>query len=510
MNKPTPACYQLPVASVNNIINQSVGPLKPVLIFDTDISPYSLLDCFDQPLRQSGRMLLHTDTSLELFGQSGRITAPLPKGAANFITDLPASPLKQALSDLSPLRRLLPCGSGQRQYATLSFTDDEEKTHCRVRLLFITAQEEQAAALALVQPIRGYDASLTAVQQQILDLGGEAFDSMALYGQLFPPQSAYAAKPKISIAHDASAFTAANQIIATHLPIARANEDGIVADYDTEFLHDYRVQLRKIRSVLSLFKGIYAEAQTASLKARFSAIMAPTGPLRDLDVYLLEKQAYYDLLPTELHQGLNTLYNALSEQRHTEHGKLARHLRSPAYQHEIAGLAACFEQAGNLPQGPNALLPAHEYASKLIWKRYRKVCKIASGLDAATPDTEIHALRIQCKKLRYLMEFFATIFPAGPFRKLFKSLKRLQANLGLFNDYSIQQIKLQEMLDALPDGRGNHKFQVAQSVGALIAVLHARQIKERSSIVKSFARFNSPETQDRFRALFQKPKVQAP
>lgn len=509
MKKAPPARYQLPVAAVNDIISQSVGPLKPVLTFESDIAAYTLLDCFDQPLRQSGRVLIQTDTSLELFGQTGRVTESLPKGGANFITDLPAGPLRQALSDLSPLRRLLPCGSGQRQYATLSFTDDEEKTHCRVRLLFITAQDEHAGALALVQPIRGYDVSLAAVQQQVHDLGGVAFDSMAMYGQLFPPQGIYTAKPEISFAHDTSAFSAANQIIATHLPIARANEDGIVADYDTEFLHDYRVQLRKIRSVLSLFKGVYDEGQTDSLKTRFSAIMAPTGSLRDLDVYLLEKQAYYDLLPEELHAGLDTLYNALSDQRHTEHAKLARHLRSPAYQREIADLTTCFEQAANLPQGPNALLLAHDYASSLIYKRYRKVCKIAAGIDAATPDAEVHALRIQCKKLRYLMEFFATVFPAEPLMKLLKSLKRLQENLGLFNDYSVQQIKLQEMLNALPDAPDNHKFQVAQSVGALIALLHTRQVKERPRIVKSFTRFNSPETQQIFSELFKKSKVES-
>jgi len=69
------------------------------------------------------------------------------------------------------------------------------------------------------------------------------------------------------------------------MAIARQNEDGIKADYDTEFLHDYRVSLRKVRSVLSLFKG-----ENIALKQAFSDIMKGTNQLRDLDVYLLDKQ----------------------------------------------------------------------------------------------------------------------------------------------------------------------------------------------------------------------------
>src|SRR5690606_11301050 len=220
-------------------------------------------------------------------------------------------------------------------------------------------------------------------------------------------------------------------------------------------------------------------------------------------------QVYYDLLPQGLHAGLNALYGLMAEQRHAEHGKLSRYLRGPAYQQEMASLASCFEQTHSLKPGPGAQLPAHDYASGLIRKRYRKICKIAAGITSNTPDADVHALRIQCKKLRYLMEFFATVFPAEPFKKLLKSLKGLQENLGRFNDYSVQQIKLQEALLALPANRPQ-KLEVAQSVGALIAVLHTRQIKERAKIVKSFTRFNSPETQRIFGELFQKPKVQAP
>src|SRR5690606_17893965 len=139
---------------------------------------------------------------------------------------------------------------------------------------------------------------------------------------------------------------------------------------------------------------------------------------------------------------------------------------------------------------------------------YRKVCKIAATIRPETEDAHIHELRIHCKKLRYLMEFFTPIFPKAPFDALLKRLKRLQDNLGLFNDYSVQQQSLQTFLQELPSSGGRINMEVAQSVGALIAVLHKRQLEERAKVVKSFTNFNSPTTQLTFSTLFQERKEQ--
>src|SRR5690606_34351518 len=177
----------------------------------------------------------------------------------------------------------------------------------------------------------------------------------------FPVQKAYRAKPAIAITADTSAFDAANHIIASCIAVARMNEAGIVADHDTEFLHDYRIQLRKIRSVLSLFKGVYDDAQTLELKTRFSALMAPTGALRDLDVYLLDKPQYDKLLPENLHGGLDALFTVLGQRREAEHIRLCRHLESQAYKQEIKALQACYARPQQLKRGPNAGLGSLAY-----------------------------------------------------------------------------------------------------------------------------------------------------
>lgn len=497
------ACYHLPVAAIGNLITRPVAGLAPTLTPEDGVVPYTAFDCFDQSLRRAGQLLLQTKNTLELIRSNGQPISQAAHCKIEFASDIPDGAIKKALASISPLRRLLPVGSGELQQAVLTLLDDEEKTHCRAHLLYLTTLQGQSAAVAMLEGIRGYADSLDALQRRVHELGAVPFNNNALYRWLFPKQSSYNPKPEIAIGGDETAFDAANKIIATHIPIARANEPGIIADHDTEFLHDYRIQLRKIRSVISLFKGIYNEPETTDLKTRFSALMAPSGPLRDLDVYLLEKHSYYALLPQSLHGGLDTLYDMFAQQREAEQIKLSEHLRSREYKREIASLAALFAKPKGMAQGPNAALLAHEYASDLIWARYRKVCKIAKKINAGTPDAEVHTLRIECKKLRYLMEFFGSVFPATAFTDLLRPLKGLQDNLGRFNDYSVQQVSLHAAMLKITDNQKTPDLHVAQSVGALIAVLHNLQLKERAKVVKSFSQFNSPQTQQTFKELFQ-------
>ncbi|NLC36823.1 MAG: CHAD domain-containing protein [Alcaligenaceae bacterium] len=493
-------------SSVDHLITQPVGKLLPVSAQETESTTFTALDCFDQPLRHSGRLLLEIDGDFELLRDDGPLVFQSATGQPRFINDFADGPLRQALSDLSPLRKLLPVGAGTRQQMLLAFIDDEGKTHCRARLLKFASETGPKFSLVELQGVRGYGKSLQQLRAHIERLGGAQVDCGALYKQLFPTLALYNAKAEIAIHSSETAFDAANKIIASCLPIMQANEAGIMADHDTEFLHDYRVQLRKIRSVLSLFKGVYDDAQTADLKARFSALAAPTGRLRDLDVYLLERDTYHDYLPESLHDGLDALLDLFSDERASEQEKLSQHLRSAAYKREVNRLAKLFKRQKDLAPGPNADQSAHDYACEQIWQHYRKVRKAALRIGPDTPDEEVHDLRIRCKKLRYLIEFFSTVFPKPALNKLLKPLKRLQDNLGLFNDYSVQQESLQAFLQKPGSGKGDSDLSIAQSVGALIAVLHGRQLEERNKALVSLARFNRPDVQQTFSDLFQNRK----
>lgn len=467
-------------------------------------APYTILDCHDQSVLKSGRLLIEVDGMLILLGEGGSDTQSAER-SGDFVADLGDGPVKAALSGLvSPLRCLLTIGHGELTRMSVAVMDDVQKTQARALILTFTPDGKgEPLSVAFLRSLRGYDKALSVMAGHLEALGGSGgFDGQAVFAKLSPKFERYVAKPDIAMVGDETAFQAANDIVAAYLQVARQNEAGIIADLDSEFLHDYRVALRKIRSVVSLFKEVYGPVHTASLKTAFSNLMAPTGRLRDLDVYLLDRDTYFDLVPAPLHDGLEVMFDLFAQERHQQLADLTTHFQSKTYAKEMKKLAKLFANTKALEPGANANLHAHDYACALIWKRYRKVCKIAGRIDDHTEDEEVHELRIHCKKLRYLMEFFAPLFPGKEIKSVIKPLKKLQDNLGLFNDYSVQQDSLNAFLDDHAATDPKKDLAIASSIGALIAVLHQRQLDERARVVSSFATFDSPEVRAKFQTLF--------
>ena len=72
-----------------------------------------------------------------------------------------------------------------------------------------------------------------------------------------------------------------------------------------------------------------------------------------------------------------------------------------------------------------------EAAQLLIGKRYRGVLRRGREITSASSDESLHALRIRCKRLRYLLEFFRPTY--GELLKAETTrLKELQDVLGEF------------------------------------------------------------------------------
>jgi len=76
---------------------------------------------------------------------------------------------------------------------------------------------------------------------------------------------------------------------------------------------------------------------------------------------------------------------------------------------------------------------ARAFASNLLAKRHRKLNQAAKALESGTPE-ERHAVRIAAKRLRYIAEFFAPLFPRKRAKAYLKALTAVQDVLGRLND----------------------------------------------------------------------------
>lgn len=462
-----------------------------------------LLDTFDGEMFQSAKMLFQVGAVLyHIDLQTGRLSEQISPEDWSFFGDLRDGPVTSLLKRVSSLRAFLPVAKVEFCLEHGLLLDDEGKTRARFHNLTI-GRGLKTVAVVTTQYLRGYRQAHADLCLSLVKIGASTCQDVGqVYESLGIKRGKNTVKPTAQLNADAPVKESAKAIIKVFIEIARRNENGVVADYDTEFLHDYRVSLRKVRSVLSLFKDVFSQEDTACLKQDFASLMQRTNTLRDLDVYLLNKEQYFKLIPVDTHEGLGILFDYFAGERKKEQKRVSKVIRSKIYLKEIERLEKLFADGSTLSGGPKGEDKSLAFACRLVLKRYGKVCKIARSIDEKTEDGVIHQLRINCKKLRYLLEFFSPLFPGTEIKSLIKALKLLQDNLGKFNDYSVQQTFLRQVLSDKMKDFGGWEIKVAESVGALTAMLHQLQVKERRHVVKNFALFDSSESRAIFEKLF--------
>lgn len=478
-------------------------PVYKITVEKGEKQKCTLLDTFENDLEKKALVLFRIGATLILVNlKTGQMIEQTAGSTWRFAWELERGPVASVLQDVSELRAYLPVAQQIRfRFDRGLLLDDEEKTRARFHSL-ILYRKDKTFTVGTTQYLRGYDQSYAQLIDILKKSGAQpAPEQLNIYANLGIRRKPYNPKPSIPIKSQSPAKESATLIIATLIDVARVNEPGIIDDIDTEFLHDYRVSFRKVRSVISLFKGIYNQEKTAELKKDFGDIMQNTNRLRDLDVYLLERDNYFKLVPQSSQKGLSILFAYLESERQKELEKVIKALKSKEYLQQVKKLKKLFSKQKHIPAGPKGELPSREFGARLIQKRYNQVCRIANTIDADTEDETVHQLRISCKKLRYLMEFFTPLFPQADIQLLIKKLKVLQDNLGKFNDYSVQQDFLRQIVTTDLAAFKEKELQVTESIGALTAMLFRLQLKERKQVMKNFSRFDNDETRTLFNQL---------
>ena len=77
--------------------------------------------------------------------------------------------------------------------------------------------------------------------------------------------------------------------------------------------------------------GAKSDFDAARFRKEFKWLGGLTGPLRDLDVYLLELPHYRQMLPAELGQALDPLQRLLEQHQRDEHARVVADLDSERY-----------------------------------------------------------------------------------------------------------------------------------------------------------------------------------
>lgn len=137
---------------------------------------------------------------------------------------------------------------------------------------------------------------------------------------------------------------------------------------------------------------------------------------------------------------------------------------------------------------PNAARPIRQIARKRLSKLSSRVVETGHLLLAREDDERLHELRIDCKKLRYGLEFTGSLFPQSEVALVIRHLRKLQDVLGDFHDCCVQQ----EMLETYAkhfDAADGETQATRQAIGHLIDVLEQEKQVYKSAFAERFTPF---------------------
>jgi CHAD domain-containing protein len=144
--------------------------------------------------------------------------------------------------------------------------------------------------------------------------------------------------------------------------------------------------------------------------------------------------------------------------------------------------------------------PIAELADSRIRKVFKRVRKEGAAIYEDSPAEALHELRKDCKKLRYLIEFFQSLYPKPEIRELIKQLKILLDNLGEFQDLQVQAEALEDFGEQmLKEGA---PARTLMAMGILVGQLLTRQVQAREEFFNLFNQFSSEQNVQAFNQLF--------
>jgi CHAD domain-containing protein len=232
------------------------------------------------------------------------------------------------------------------------------------------------------------------------------------------------------------------------------HEAGTIDGEDIEELHEMRVATRRLRAGWELFGPYFKPAVARKYKKGLQRIGRALGKVRDWDVFIDKAQHDITGLSESDQQDLQSVMARWSQERQLARQEMVEILTGDAYRQfneKFANFLMKPEKAILKPHQDyfdGQLLPPitmiQEIAPEIIYKRFGVVRAYDSIIDRAT-ITQLHALRIDVKRIHYALNFYFEVL--GPEAKAaLKSIKEMQDTLGDLHDAEVACILLGQLL----------------------------------------------------------------
>lgn len=465
----------------------------------------TLLDTFDGRLHRAGLRLQLTESERVELELSGRDTTPAHLAVdttPRIPADLPPGPFRTRLASLTDVRALLPrlritstrTRGVQRDAAgkVVAVADLHEDVHVVDR-----PDIDCPTATLEVHDIPGYAKQADRTIKALRSVGVEECetDTLTLCATAAGVElTGFTASATVPLDPEMEAIDGFRLVLANLATTITANWQGTIDQADPEFLHDLRIAVRRTRTVLAGAKRVLPTAILDPTKHDFAWLASLTSTPRDLDVYLIEWSSYTDPLGSEVAALLEPVLDLLESRRADAHAELEHGLHSD----RAIGLMDTWHSwltqpsvDGSLPS--QARQPLGRLVADRITRAHDHLLSRGRLIGPDTPAEQVHDLRKDAKKLRYLLECFGSLLPPGASKKYVRRLKALQENLGEHQDADVHVNMLRALAAELHETGASAHTLVA--IGQLTERLDQQRLTARVEFAERFADYDTPATQ---------------
>lgn len=222
----------------------------------------------------------------------------------------------------------------------------------------------------------------------------------------------------------------------------QANLHGALSSDNPEFVHQYRVALRRLGTLLRIFKPLLPKPFVKHWTAEFKRVAGVTGEIRDLDV--MHKEILLPMVCSESDDAGTVMVQRALQRCTEDHGKAEAALGSLFDGVPLLRFVRDLDSLAD-KKGPDRI---QAFAEARVARLHLKAVKrFAEVVKAPTPEAA-HRFRIALKHLRYACEFFANLFDEGHMTQYAKDVAALQDELGFLNDLHVALRRLDQWCQA--------------------------------------------------------------
>ena len=345
-------------------------------------------------------------------------------------------------------RTLLEVGTEQVDVWPLRLEDGEGKTVARVDVERVSNPSSSPTVRVELVAVRGYEREAKRVRA-LLD---NQADLQPGVDPVIRAVRAAGAEPGVRpgpddlvLAPDSSALAALADVLQHELAVIVALEDGVRRNLDPDMLHEFRIAIRRTRTVTRLAKHRLPDQITGVWGPEWRWLAGTTSTPRDLDVLLDEIDRSRADVGRDGKRGLDEVVEAIQHKRDAAQEQLVRALSGDRFGTLKRGWS--HELAQPWAGDDKGKFTARDLAHELIARAAKQLASHARAITPEAPSEAIHDVRKRGKRLRYALDIFGGLLPARQTKGALKAMKELQDDLGEFNDCDVHREWLARLLD---------------------------------------------------------------